>query len=304
MLGKERFVESLLDEIREILGEEICMKEKMVQKNNGICRRGIVLCKEDTRLAPVIYMDELYEIYLKGRSIEEIADIAITEIRKEQGKLMRNYQDVLDYETMKDRIVFRLINYDKNKELLQGVPHRKFLDLAIVYYLHLGEENDYATVSKITKPVMDIWEISEEELYQQALINSARLLPVRCANLHTILFGADDTGISEMVPELYIMTNTTGTAGAATMLYENALKEFSEKLDTDVVILPSSIHEILLLPYEESKDRDMKELGEMVSEINRTTVAVQDVLSDSVYLYKRVTKEIQLVGTGQIAKVA
>ena len=94
-------------------------------------------------------------------------------------------------------------------------------------------------------------------------------------------------------PALYVMTNRSQTFGASCMLYDSALEDFAKSQGCNVVILPSSIHEVLLLKHE--KGMDFKDMREMVMEINRNEVPEEDVLSDSVYLYDWKKKEIQRV---------
>lgn len=94
-------------------------------------------------------------------------------------------------------------------------------------------------------------------------------------------------------PALYVMTNRSQTFRASCMLYDSALEDFAKSQGCNVVILPSSIHEVLLLKHE--KGMDFKDMREMVMEINRNEVPEEDVLSDSVYLYDWKKKEIQRV---------
>ncbi len=91
---------------------------------------------------------------------------------------------------------------------------------------------------------------------------------------------------------LYVLNNNSGVYGASAILYKDVLKNFADSLKKDLVIFPASIHEVLLVPYEERMDT--KSLKEMVSAINRQEVVESDVLSDNIYVYKRESNSVIL----------
>ncbi len=94
---------------------------------------------------------------------------------------------------------------------------------------------------------------------------------------------------------LYVLTNSSGICGACALLYPDQLKNFADMLESDLVILPSSIHEVLLVPYDDHISFD--ELAHMVSHINRAEVPVEDRLSDQVYLYSRALDQVIFAGS-------
>jgi len=97
------------------------------------------------------------------------------------------------------------------------------------------------------------------------------------------------------ISPLYVQTNSMGICGACTILYPNQLKNFADTVNADLVILPSSIHEVLLIPYEAKLS--FPELTNMVTHINRAEVSVEDRLSDQVYLYSRELDTVIIAGT-------
>ena len=138
--------------------------------------------------------------------------------------------------------------------------------------------------------------------------NTKRLLPAKIRNLSEVMQGIameyigsnyEKSVIDELLSTpsdipLYVLSNHMGRNGAIAMVYEGMLKDFATVLDHDLIILPSSIHEVLLVPYEE--ELCMEELKEMVRHINRTEVAEEEVLSDNVYIYRRKTDKISIAG--------
>ena len=92
---------------------------------------------------------------------------------------------------------------------------------------------------------------------------------------------------------LYVLTNTIGINGASVMLYEDVFKGISRRFETDLIIFPSSINEVLVLVC--WREDDICKLKEMVHDINRNEVSMTDVLSDNIYRYSREKDEIYIV---------
>ena len=134
------------------------------------------------------------------------------------------------------------------------------------------------------------WNITADELYELAKENTPKIYPSMMGRLEHLVFGWDEDK-EEMVPLdtelpiLFILSNQSGINGAICMLYEGVLKEFAEKIDTDLLILPSSIHEVLIHRYGE--DLDVEVFKNMVRSVNENDVPKEDILSNSVYVYTR-----------------
>lgn len=98
---------------------------------------------------------------------------------------------------------------------------------------------------------------------------------------------ADIMGIEpEMMPApdeagMFVATCNNGVNGAGCIFYPEFMDQAAEKLQGDFFVLPSSVHEVILLP--DNGQMDFHELEAMVRQINETEVAPQDRLSDSVY---------------------
>ena len=214
------------------------------------------------------------------------------------------------FDQLKDRIGYRLINKENHKAQLQLCPHKDFLDLAKVYVLKLTEEPARHHLSKVSGKIvfgpefeaneMDIdnsmlktWHIALEELDKIAEKNISRLAPsFLCKNVDLLSAMGLDVNGSPFTE--YVLTNIDAWDGAATMLYTDDIAKLAEKKASDVYILPSSIHELLLMPYE---NVDADQLCQMVCEINHSQVADNEILSDNIYQYSRKDKKIHLIKT-------
>lgn len=213
-----------------------------------------------------------------------------------------------DYEKAKDYINFKLIRRETNQQLLEDMPNLDMLDLAVIFYLDLGTSENGEMTVQIHNSHMKSWGVSKEELYDRAKENSSRLHPACISPMEEVMLGIlreqglDDNqvemtkmliGSRAMEPPLYVLTNKTGLNGAACILYENCLSDFAEELGADIVILPSSLHEVLLLP--DRGQLDYQDLQEMVQQINKTEVMEEDILSNKIYHYARLENKLTVI---------
>ena len=137
---------------------------------------------------------------------------------------------------------------------------------------------------------MKVWNITLPQIYEQAKRNTPKLLPYVLQTMLEVLGEFCDALDTNGALPMYVLTNQLKMNGAACILYPDALRECSQKMGSDLLILPSSIHEVILLPDDGSSNRE--ELREMVDEINRTQLEVEEVLSAQVYRYERKTNRI------------
>ncbi len=141
---------------------------------------------------------------------------------------------------------------------------------------------------------MKVWGISPDELHECAMKNSRELMPVEVQDIGSLLASmgcpVDLVGVSE-TPMLYVISNKQRCNGAASILYSDCLDQLSEKLGSDLYILPSSVHETLALSVGKSA---VSELAQMVREVNATQVSPQEQLSDHVYRYDAKARTLSL----------
>lgn len=196
------------------------------------------------------------------------------------------------------KITLKLINYEENKKLLERLPHRKFLDMAIVYqYVMETGQKESATVL-INYFHMKIWEVQERDLYECACRNYRKLTPVMVENIKCVIAELLEESMldipldegEDMAP-LYVVTNRAKLNGAASMVFISELRDSSDVFEQDLYILPSSIHEVLVLPVQYA---DIKELRWMVKEVNGTLLP-EEKLSDQVYRYCCKSGKIEIV---------
>ena len=190
-----------------------------------------------------------------------------------------------------------ILNQIRNKQLLKEVVHRKELDLAVVFMIVLEskENDDLSGTILIRRELVDLWGISEDTLYQIAKDNMKNSFETTSLNslIYTVMkqFGIESFPVSNPLFELYVLTTSSRLNGAIGMLQTGLLKAFMQKHKAEkLLIFPSSVHEVLLLPY--NNEIAKENLYEMVREVNETKVEEVDFLSDNVYLFDGESLEI------------
>jgi hypothetical protein len=211
------------------------------------------------------------------------------------------------YESMKEQITMRVINKKMERRFLGQVPHRKIEDLAIVYQVIFQmPENEKRNTLTITNTIMEKWGINEQELHEAAMRNTKEVSKPVFSSIESIIdtLMEDKESVNllqeqseftqeDVKKEMFVLTSENKVYGATMMLYPEVLSEISEIMQGEYYILPSSIHELIIV----SKDAKFspKELGKMVREINRSQVEPKERLSDRVYEYSKETKNVQQV---------
>ena len=286
----EEFAEAVRAEFEKRIEKSVIVQK--LNKNNGIVLYGLTVLEDEINISATIYLEPYYEVY-EDTGMEYILDRLERVYEENKPEQSFDISKILDYESIKENLRAKLINYELNREFLKEVPHRRFLDLAIVAYISLEMEEEIEGNATITvkNNLQQTWKVDTEELIDTALENIRG--DVVAANMSEYvdmsLFG--DT---ENLFDIYVITNRLKLHGAVAMLQKDRLKQFSEELKKETLtILPSSIHECLIINAED-EDKDTDELKEMVKEVNETVVSDQDILSNNVYIYNRTTDKITI----------
>lgn len=262
------FMNAMLCEIRGQVDAQVRTELYTVTKNNGTRRTGILFKQEDSNLAPTIYLEEFYQKYLKGQQVPDLADSICSIYQEIRVKKTCDCQNLFDFNHVKEHIVYKLIRRDANEELLKKIPYEPFLDLAVVYYIQIDNTRFGSAAIQIRNEHLRYWRVEKEEIRRLAEKNTPRIYPVQ---------------IRQIVRFMYVATNEQCSLGAAVMRYPDFREKVRGMIRGDFYILPSSIHEVILVP--ESFGLEPERMQEMVKEINQTGVAPEEVLSDSVYYF-------------------
>ncbi len=303
----ETFQETITTKLRERLGDEYRLLLQKIPKNNGLTLNGLSISPRDQAVAPTVYLNQYYEQFQNGRPLDALADEIVSVYRANSAVTHTDFSMLEDFSGLRDKVVYRLVHTLSNQKLLEDVPSVPYLDLSIVFYLYLKQGPLRQMTALIHNRHMRMWNTSPEELYALACANTQRLMPAELKTMAQVIkdmakehLGKDyqEDLMEKILPRhedapMFVLTNSVGLHGAAAMLYPCALKGAADSFQKDLVILPSSIHEVLLIPYEDSLD--FRELSDMVININREHVPLEDRLSNHVYFYSRLLNKVTAV---------
>lgn len=313
----DQFLKRTKTFVKKRMGGDYFVDINHVTKNNSIELDGLIILKNGEKITPNIYLNNYYENYMNGEGFEDIVEelIKIYEETMENGE---REALCIEYEldTMKPYIVFRIVNYQKNSKLLKEIPHIHYLDLAITFHCLVKDTKEGLGTIRITNEHIEQWNITLEELTEIARINTPNLLPVSIRSMNEVIIDILNKDLrfqdienmtdgknqiedilnhmnQEAPHDMYVLTNIKGINGASCLLYPEVIKELAYRIRTDFYILPSSIHEIILV--KDNGQIDINVLHEMVLDVNYTHVAEDEVLSDHVYFYSRERNAITLL---------
>ncbi len=305
----QQFLETTREQLQQMLGPNHRLAIYPVPKNNGIVLDGLSDQSDESPLAPMVYLNSYYDQYMLG-------NLSIKEICRDIKKIFTDtplpdgiHTEALNnYKKMRPRVMMKLIHADANRELLKDIPNIPYLDLAIVFYLCLKHSEDRQMTVLIHNDHLRKWDTDTQDLLKQASYNTPETYPAQIYSMSDILKKIAQNNLGDTYSEtvleqlltqedaapLFVLTNPPGINGAVCILYSNVLKDFSSYLQKDLVILPSSIHEVLLTPYDPKAD--YQEFNTMVQAVNQQEVSTEDRLSDHIYLYQRDSDTISIPG--------
>ena len=275
-----------------------------VVKNNGMEKTGMILESDEYNIAPAIYLEEFFEQYQKGMSIDRIVNEILEFYEKVKVEEDYDVSQLSLYENVKKKVAFKLVNTEKNQQMLKEVPHIPLLDLSIVFYILIDVDEKGSATIQIRNEHIENWNVNVEQLYKDAKLNVKCLIPARLMCMQHVIEKLCDISKGEekdllkakFPPEnkefMYILTNSIHQFGAAVLAYPNILEMASRIIGEDFYLLPSSIHEVILIP--KSKSPDLKDLNEMINEVNETQVQEEEVLSDHAYYYENNTHTLMM----------
>lgn len=298
----EKFVEDVKAEIKHYLPEDFKDAHIDIMEHSKLNESylGMTVRKDDQSIAPTVNLDRYYDMYQEYDEnldivMQQISDIVMVKPIHLDMSMFTNY------EVAKEHLFIRVSDAERNDEVLGRLPHRCVENLAITYHIvaEIGEEGIGST--PITHQMLSTFGITEEQLHQDALENSPKIFPAKVEAIGAMMdkmmredmrrsgmtdeeidLYFENMGLNQPTP-LTVVTNEHQTNGAAVLFYPGQMEQLGESLKGDFFILPSSTHEVLILP--DDGGMSYQELKAMVMEINSTQVSPEDRLADEVYHY-------------------
>ncbi len=294
-MTKMCFAEQVASGLKNAIGGNSEVLIQNVRKNNGVVLTGVSIFSKDRNMSPTIYLEGSYEQYLEGEDMEEIVKELHACYTENCPENAFDTDFFIDYELVRERIAYRLVNREKNADFLKEVPFIPYLDMAIIFFCKIEHEELGSGMIQIRNEHMRLWGAEKERLFYDAERNMRRLCPELICTMQELLESAGD---EQEIPEdmlreagesgklqMLVITNSGKSYGAAVILYEGVLDGLSERMQSSLAILPSSVHEMIVLPVK--NEEEAAAFCGMVREINETQVETEEVLTDSVYFYDK-----------------
>lgn len=287
------------EHIREYLPEDYREAEVTLHrtvKNNDQVLTGLIIRKEDEMSAPAIYLDGFAEQFDAGRPMDSIMR-EIAQIQTETGKpLPFEIPQFTDYGKIRPMLAIRMCDPENNREYLQGKPYTVCGELAATYRVQVMENGNETAAAVVTDNIMRAWGITVEQLHRDAVEAVNERNPVCLYHMEALMdslaYGGDcpnllDSGEMPLrdFSFLYVLTNQTKTDGAAALVRDDVLEKVGSLLEANYYVLPSSVHEVLVVP--DNGAMSLTELEKMVKDINEAQVGPKDMLSNKVQYYDR-----------------
>lgn len=299
MSNFNEFVTMIANGIIDVLPEDFAdanVEIREVTKNNDTKFTGLLVTKKGSNIAPNVYLESFYLEYQDGKDYEDVLEHIAEVIVKHSPKEQFDVSNLTDLDKVRNRIIPRLINAKRNEEYLIDKPHRLVEDLAVVYAVNIGGDETGMMSAPVTYSMIESYGITPEELDKIAMYNleevsvSFKSMRETLMEIYKERYGED---IPEhmlppegTIPDMYVLTNVNKLNGATMILNEGIMGAVLNRVGKDVIIIPSSIHEVIIIPVPE-ESTDMREYASMIQDVNRSQLAPNEILSDHAYLYTR-----------------
>lgn len=312
IMSFDDFLEAIREKLSDYYGDECRVTISTVTKNNDSIRHGVTILRHGYTSAPNIYVDDAYEEYKEGKSMERITTELICLRNKCKDEIDFDADSFCDYEWVKERLGIKLVSRERNVRLLNDVPYKCFSDLAILFTVDVNDDDIGKGSILIRKEHMSMWDVSPDRLYEDSLSAMVRRDPPYMADMVEMVIEllGQRTGMStypdvdvdeirrrmdeggEGGNRMYILTVQSKINGASAMVYPGMLADIGRTLGADYYVLPSSIHEVIILPTDGDDGRGA-ELSMLVREINESKLSPDEILEDHAYRYHRSTNWLE-----------
>lgn len=311
MMDYESFKERVMREFLDYMPERYAGCELELRKVPKVntCLTGVVIKPKEkcSFCGPTFYMERMYDQYKNCESFEKVMANQAIYLEESLKYLPKDILE-LDIASMKDKIVFQVVNTKENQEMISLCPHRNFMDLTAVYRAITNVDENGVSGFLITNDIAKAEDLTEKALYAMAKKNTKKLFPFKRERIEETMirmmkrWGANDKDIDESFPyiddvpekeRVYVISNQFEFFGANALLYKDVIGDVAKSIGTDCFILPSSVHDLVVL----STDifGESTKLINLVRETNSEHVRTSDRLSDSIYLYSLANNKINMV---------
>ena len=308
----EDFTQELVEVLKGMTDPGIRVISMEVTKVNDQTSKAISLVRPELNVSRLFYPREYYEEYCRGKSIAEIAEKILETFQDDamraELELRIGILNPFDFESVKYQLYCRLLNLDRNRKYLENKCYLEWLDFAVCFYIMAESREDRRTIMNVTSDLFHTWEVSKDELLETALENLCNDYPAKIEDVKKVLEryicsleNPEDFAGYMNLPDfpdgmsMHVLTNGMCEDGVIVICYPDVLKKFAEEQGVDeVIIFPSSLHEIILVPKQKGQEMDAEYCSQIIREINTANLLPEEVLGDHAYIYCRKSNQIKI----------
>ena len=300
LMNYEEFKQQIVDDLKDRLGEDYKFSVNEVKMLNQ-SYEAVAVTPEGSNIGVNMSLDKLYDAIQNDVPYETVVDRTVDAIENGFDQAPKFDVNMLsDYEQMKNKLAMEVVSAEANAEMLETVPHKNIEDMAVVYRFVLESSESGGASVLVTNQLLENMGVTPEQLHADAMENAPQLRPAVITGMSELMaemMGVDQAEMMGLIvkPEdekMFVATVPDKTHGAGVLAYQDFMDQAAERVGGDFFVLPSSIHEVMLVP--DNGVMQYKDLLEMVRDANATLVAPSDRLTDSVYHYDSKEKIFEL----------
>lgn len=244
----KEFIEMVKQDLPQKLSgilEGANISDAKVDKIQGNSYEGISITPAGSFMGVTMDLQSYFEMYNDGLSKEYVLErIADTANSGYEQRPVLTKDMLLDYETMKHRLVLQVVGRENKEEMLKNIPHYDLADLAVIYRLKFGQDDLGLATVTVTNGLLKEYGITSEQLHQDALKQALFDEPCFLKNMSEVIADlSGDMFVPEMELPLFVASNRSTINGASVMAYPDFMENAAKQLDGNFYLLPSSIHE-------------------------------------------------------------
>lgn len=301
-MSRSEFETEMCRQMLALLGDGYDTEVSTVRKNNGVLKAVLYIRKESSECIPCFYTEELYRSYCMGENETALAEHLANIVRGECEKVKSHVNEYLSEAWIENHLFLRLVQREKNEAWLQEAVYVSVMDLAAVFYVLTEDTEEGVKSYQLPKHIWDSLDLGTAEAYfPKAVENTRRLFPEEVWSIERNITAwglLEDVRIVRVPPEhdilpadrLYVLSNHRRINGAAVVLYPELLQRLGEQVSGNFYLIPSSVHEMLLL--KETREVDAAFFNRVVREVNEQKVEPEEVLANHVYYYSVETRSL------------
>lgn len=288
-MNYDQFLENISADIKESLEPEfgpLHTEIKDVEKLSGRSYTGLMIRKEAEDIAMSMNLTQRFDQLQQGRPYIAISNEVIGEVAHHMENMPSiSVEQFTSYESIKAHLTMEVVGTKENRDMLRQIPHKEMADISVVYRYELGKSSQGSMSTLITNEMLSRFGISPEQLHEDVAKSAPEINPPTLRPMFDVLadMAGPGMGMPPMGPPFYVATTLEPQNGACVIAYPGFLEYAKDIIGDQLFILPSSRHEVLILP--DNGEFETANLLDMVCTINRLEVAPEDRLTDNVYHY-------------------